>query len=418
MSPPLAAEPFARSRWIEIGTVLEQEASRASRKSRIELGTSREGRPIWGHRFGHGPAPISLIAGCHADEPVGPAMLDRLAAYLEGLAPDHRLLRRCTWRLVPHVNPDGEERNRGWTDRLGDPASWTRADPSVRVDLGAYLNQVVREKPGDDLEFGFFLHPPDVASPDAASPDVASPDDPWRGEGRPEARAVADFLAQARDYRLHGSFHGMAFAAGPWFLIEGSWAERTRTMRHDLLALVEASGYVAHDIDRGGEKGFTRLGRGFTSRPDSRAMRAHFEALGDYATAGQFRPSSMEMVRSLGGDPLTLVSEMPLFCLPPSVFEGPDPVRPPATAELKAAARDPERLAAVAERVGLEPMPVRDQVALQLAFLDAALETVLQTGLESAPGADSEGSGPSRTASSLPGPEASSPGSRAGTEGP
>ena len=37
-------------------------------------------------------------------------------------------------------------------------------------------------------------------------------------------------------------------------------------------------GYVLHDVERGGEKGFHRIDEGFTTRPDSRAMKAHFEA--------------------------------------------------------------------------------------------------------------------------------------------
>ena len=56
-----------------------------------------------------------------------------------------------------------------------------------------------------------------------------------------------------------------------------------------------------------------RLAPGFSTRPDSRAMAAHFRAQGDEATAALFRPSSMEAIRALGGDALTLVSEMPLF---------------------------------------------------------------------------------------------------------
>jgi hypothetical protein len=66
-------------------------------------------------------------------------------------------------------------------------------------------------------------------------------------------------------------------------------------------------------VDRGGEKGFVKLADGFATRPDSRAMQAHFRGLGEDATAALFRPSSMETVRALGGDPLTIVSEMPLF---------------------------------------------------------------------------------------------------------
>lgn len=42
-------------------------------------------------------------------------------------------------------------------------------------------------------------------------------------------------------------------------------------------------------------------------------MRTFFHERGDDATAALSRPSSMEFVRGLGGDPFTFVSEMPLF---------------------------------------------------------------------------------------------------------
>ena len=45
-------------------------------------------------------------------------------------------------------------------------------------------------------------------------------------------------------------------------------------------------------------------------------MRAHFLAMGDDKTAALFHQSSMEFVRSLGGDPLCLVTELPLFVIP------------------------------------------------------------------------------------------------------
>ena len=110
-------------------------------------------------------------------------------------------------------------------------------------------------------------------------------------------------------------------------------------MRERLRRRVRELGYRLHDVDRGGEKGFHRIDEGFTTRPDSRAMAAHFEALGDPATAALFRPSSMEYVRSLGGDPLTLVSEMPLFLVPPEHYQSPehgggDVVRPAVVREL------------------------------------------------------------------------------------
>ncbi|MCP3956455.1 MAG: peptidase [bacterium] len=313
------------------------------------LGSSREGRPVFGHRFGHGPRAISLIAGCHADEPVGPAMLDRLAAHLERLPPDAALLSAATWYLVPHTNPDGEARNGSW------------AEPALAeggVDLAGYLGHAVREPPGEDVEFGFPRHEQDA-------------------EARPENHAVANFLRPGAPFTLHASFHGMAFAAGPWFLIEGSWADRTAEMRRYLRQRVREIGYRPHDIDRRGEKGFHRIDEGFTTRPDSRAMAAHFEALGEPATAALFRPSSMEYVRSLGGDPLTLVSEMPLFLLGAEHFRGGDVVMPRVVRSL-AAERRPDRIQALATEHDLRPMPIADQMRLQLEYLQAGLKIVLR----------------------------------------
>lgn len=317
------------------------------------LGASRQGRDLLGYTFGRGALPVSLIAGCHADEPVGPAMLDRLVSWLAGLPAEHSLFDLFRFRIVPHVNPDGEVRNAAWA---GDRAA--AADPGV-YDLAAYLQGAVREPPGDDVEYGFPKNPDDTGA-------------------RPENRAVAAFLAADGPYGLHASFHGMAFAAGPWFLMEASWAGRTKNMRRHLRAEVERLAYETHDVDRGGEKGFHRIDEGFTTRPDSRAMIEHFRALGDENMAALFRPSSMEFVRSLGGDPLTLVSEMPLFLLPRHHFQGPGLVRPEAVFELRHLAGDVPALAEAAARHGVRPMPIRDQMALQLAFLDAGLAAIVE----------------------------------------
>ncbi|MCB1036024.1 MAG: peptidase, partial [Acidobacteria bacterium] len=122
---------------------------------------------------------------------------------------------------------------------------------------------------------------------------------------------------------------------------------------------------------------------GFCTRPDSRAMAAFFIARGDAETAALFRPSSMELVRSLGGDPLTLVSEMPLFLMdstPPG-----DPQAPPyptgtdgrlaflAWARQRRQEVGDEAFREEARRFGIRPMPLRDQMRLQLAFLAEGL---------------------------------------------
>jgi hypothetical protein len=315
------------------------------------IGTSRGGRDIVGYRIGNGPFHVSLIGGCHADEPVGPAMLEHLAGYLSSLEGDAPLISRLSWWIVPHVNPDGAELNRTWSQELqGD------AGQSV-YDLPLYLRRCVRELPGDDIEFGF-----PRADDDAAA--------------RPENRAVAAFLRLGAPFVLHASFHGMAFAAGPWFLMEESWAERTPEMRQRLRQRVAALGYRVHDIDRRGDKGFTRIDEGFTSRPDSQAMAAHFRAQNDEASARLFRPSSMEYIRSLGGDPLTLVSEMPLFLLDGEHFEGENIVRPVVLGELQRLV-EPEEIRREAERIGITAMLIKDQMHLQLAYLEEGLAAAL-----------------------------------------
>jgi hypothetical protein len=317
------------------------------------IGHSREGRPIRALRAGHGALAVSLIGGCHADEPVGPRFLRHFGAYLAALPPDDVLLRGCTWWVAPHVNPDGEERNRAW-----------QGDSDGTYDIADYVNLVAREPPGDDMEFGF----PRDADDRAARPENRALAAWWRSAGRP--------------FALHATLHGMAFAGGPWFLVDEAWKDRCVLLKRRCATRTASLGYVLHDVERRGEKGFVRLERGFTTRPDSANMRKHFLALGDEETAARFRPSSMEAIRSLGGDPLTLVSEMPLF-ITPGVGEERGP--PDAAAEAwkrridgwGTALRSGGDAGAVrrdAADAGLRAMPVRDQMDLQWAMIAGGIE--------------------------------------------
>jgi zinc carboxypeptidase len=330
-------------------------ASDSSAPSGRVLGRSREGREIVGYLLGRGPLHVSLIGGCHADEPVGPAMLRRLAGFLASLPETDPLLAEATWYVIPHVNPDGEARNAAWSeetlptvDHLG------REDRAY--DLHRYMRHVVREPPGDDMEFGFPRALDDVGA-------------------RPENRAVAAFLAAGAPFHLHGSFHGMGFASGPWFLLDEAWIDRTAPLRETLRGRVRAMGYGLFDVDRGGEKGFRRIDEGFTTRPNSRAMVAYFEERGDPEMAAKFRPSSMEYIRSLGGDPMTIVSEMPLFLRPLEAGETGRPDDPHFRAFLgRITGRPVAEVHAEAERNGVRGMPIRDQMRLQLALLNEAIE--------------------------------------------
>jgi Zinc carboxypeptidase len=322
------------------------------------LGRSREGREIAGWRLGRGGLRVSLLGGCHADEPVGPAMLRRLVAWLGNRPAGDPLLETATWTFVPHVNPDGETRNAAWSEETL-PATDHLGAPDRVYDIALYLRHVVRERPGDDMEFGF-PHSGDDAG------------------ARPENRAVAAFLAEEAPFHLHASFHSIAFATGPWFLIEPAWVERTGDLREALRARVRQMGYRVFDVDRGGEKGFRRIDEGFSTRPNFRSMRAWFEERGDPDSAALFRPSSMDYVRSLGGNPFTMVSEMPLFLRPLEEGETGRPDDPHFRAwhQRMAACRTPEELRAAAMRDGVRGMPIRDQMRLQLAFLNEALERV------------------------------------------
>ena len=334
-------------------------AAPALRDAGRTIGQSVEHRPIVGYRLGSGPLRVSLIAGCHADEPVGPELLRRLAGLLLTLPPEDPLLCAAEWWIVPHVNPDGEERNRAW--QLPIPDAF---DP-LRTLAGA-----IRELPGDDLEFGF-------------------PRDAGDEGARPESRALAGWWRQADGpFALHASLHGMGFAAGPWYLIEPGWIDRTRILRATCSRRTHELGYTLHDVERQGEKGFHRIEHGFCTRPDSEAMRDYFLVRDDPETAGCFRPSSMEAIRSLGGDPLTLVSEMPLF-LTPGVGRSlgpPDPVLEEwkrqitawraALSELDS---DHSRIADEMHAAGLRAMPVRDQTELQWTFIAAGLAEVTRS---------------------------------------
>jgi hypothetical protein len=345
------------------------------------IGESREGRPLHGLVLGHGPLRISLIGGCHADEPVGPEMLRLLTHQLGRLPDDHPLLAEIRWHIVPHVNPDGARRNAGWSEHSVEVPDH-RGARDVGFDPLRYVRRVAREPPGDDIEFGF--------------PRQASD-----GEARPENLAVARFMEYAAPLHLHGSFHGMGFAPGPWFLIEAGWSDRTLAMRQALRRRVRTMGYPLFDIDRRGEKGFHRIDEGFCTRPDSVAMREHFLAQGDRTTAARFRPSSMELAGRLGDDPLTLVSEMPLFLIPAAGEGSQGPAFRSGTAGRvhlldqlgRIAAELPaEKARREFARLGIRAMPIRDQMRLQLAFLEEAVRAV-QTA---SPGERRPGSRPDR----------------------
>lgn len=332
-----------------------------------DLGRSEQGRPLYGVTLGYGPRRVTLVAGAHADEPVGPETLRTLV--LETLA--HRdweaedggfaeLFERFTLRIIPHVNPDGEAANRPWIEAF--PVSGGAAAEA----LAAYLRHRRREPPGRDVEFGYPVM-------------------------RPENRAASAFLFDYEPVAFHASLHGMGFAEGALLLLERHWVdarpERTAALMEGWRAAVAAARLSLHDHDRRGEKGFHYLGPGFWSTPEGTAMQAHFRALGDEATARKFFLSSMEWARLTGydaardGHPLALVTELPLFVLPRAEPHVPGV---PATwlalqealPELTARARAGEGLHEHVARFGLRLLPLADAVRLQLRALELGLEAV------------------------------------------
>ncbi|MBO6576372.1 MAG: hypothetical protein JJ896_16795 [Rhodothermales bacterium] len=240
-----------------------------------KLGESEEGRDVIGVRLGQGPLRATIIAGSHADEPVGPETLLALLMDVER-RPDawSELLGAWSLTVIPQVNPDGEARNQSWIRR------WP--------DLAGYLMHAVRELPGRDIEFGY--------------PDL-----------RPENRVVARAMRYAAPLNLHMSLHGMGFSDGAMLLIDRYWGWRAAVLRDGFRAASASQGLRMHDHNRMGEKGFFQIEPGYTTTPEGAAMRTYFESRGEPETAARFRDSSMEYARSLGGDPLCVVTELPLF---------------------------------------------------------------------------------------------------------
>jgi len=294
------------------------------------IGHSEQGREIIGVTAGRGPVRVSLVAGAHSDEPTGTETLLRLA---ENVCQHAAAAEVCTFVIVPHVNPDGEAANRTWIDAWPDPL--------------AHLSERQREQPGRDVEFAY-------------------PD------GRIENQAVSNFLREHGPYDLHLSLHGMSAATGAWHLIERSWVDRTADLCREYAAAVVAADLPLFDWDRGGEKGFHYIEPGFATTPTGRAMREHFRDQGDEPTAARFRDSSMEFVQSLGGDPLCMVTELPLW-----IVSGP-------LEETEAGV--PHNFHAFREALqtmdldgfSVQPAPIHVQSRLQMRAIELGIDTVQQ----------------------------------------
>lgn len=336
------SEPLFRTQGATTDTVRAACGKQPDIATYHELGASEEECPLLGVVLGRGPQTVSLIAGNHADEPVGPETLRTLI--LEGLVHANELsdwFERFTFVVVPHTNPDGEARNRRWIEQ------WP--------DLEAYLRHVVREAPGRDLEFGF--------------PAM-----------RPENEHVSAFLRAHAPFDLHVSLHGMAISEGAMLLINRPWTFRTQALRDGFREAAAEDGLRMHDYNRKGEKGFFYIEPGFTTTPRGEAMRIFFRAQGDEAMAERFHDSSMEFVMDLGGDPLCLVTELPLFVVE---SERLTPGVPEDYLALRAKLPEAKRRLAQGKSIddllapfNLRPLPLASAMRLQLRALELGLETV------------------------------------------
>ncbi|MFC3574654.1 M14 family zinc carboxypeptidase [Streptomyces yaanensis] len=162
----------------ELGARAAALVARRPRDARLRrVGTSRGGTPLWLLSVGHGSRHALVVAGPHANEPVGGATVLRLA---ERALADPRLGEQAdaTWNLLLCLDPDGARRNEGW---LSGPYT-----------LGQYFRNFFR--PG-------FLEQPEWL-PDGAE-----------RAALPETRALLDLQDELRPF-FQCSLHGVDVGGG------------------------------------------------------------------------------------------------------------------------------------------------------------------------------------------------------------
>ncbi|MBC9727468.1 M14 family zinc carboxypeptidase [Streptomyces sp. TRM68367] len=172
--PPLLRYPTVD----ELGARAAALVARHPADARLRrIGTSRAGTPMWLLSVGHGSRQALVVAGPHANEPVGGATALRLA---ERALADSRLTAGAdaTWNLLLCLDPDGLRRNAAW---LSGPYT-----------LGRYFRKFFR--PG-------FLEQPEWL-PDGAAAAVL-----------PETRALLGLQDELRPF-LQCSLHGVDVGGG------------------------------------------------------------------------------------------------------------------------------------------------------------------------------------------------------------
>nr|WP_237693984.1 M14 family zinc carboxypeptidase [Streptomyces sp. SID2888] len=162
----------------ELGARAAALVARRPRDARLRrVGTSRGGTPLWLLSVGHGSRHALVVAGPHANEPVGGVTVLRLA---ERVLADPGLVAGAdtTWNLLLCLDPDGARRNEGW---LSGPYT-----------LGRYFRNFFR--PG-------FLEQPEWL-PDGAE-----------RAALPETRALLDLQDELRPF-FQCSLHGVDVGGG------------------------------------------------------------------------------------------------------------------------------------------------------------------------------------------------------------
>lgn len=109
-------------------------------------------------------------------------------------------------------------------------------------------------------------------------------------------------------------------------------------------------------------------------------MRTFFRAQDDPEMAQRFHDSSMEFVASLGGDPLSMVTELPLFLVKGSSSSSHQPERylelRKKRPELRARLERGEDVRPVLDSYDLRPIPLKSAMQLQLRALKLGLQAV------------------------------------------
>ncbi len=345
-SPELYSSLQAMKTEAELSQELSQLGKPLSQKQRGSLeviGRSEEGRPLWGAVLGTGSKKISLVSGAHSDEPIGAMTLTQLISDVALNAEPPPWLEGRTFYILPHINPDGASINESWIKNWADPEQC--------------LKEVFRELPGRDVEFGY--------------PDLRVENEVW-----------VEFLKDRGPLDLHMSLHGMLISEGGLLLIERGWIDRTKDLQTRYGAVMKRELHRLFDHNRHGEKGFEYIGPGFTTTPRGTAMREHFLQQNDPQTAQLFKQSSMEWVQSLGGQPLCLVTEIPLFLLENLV--APPQEGLPTTyldfksrlPQLRIQLERGESVGATFKEFGLKEVPVNKAIALQLLALELGLQCI------------------------------------------